>query len=230
MQLKDYEYFKTDRGILYKGNCEEIIPLIQENVTLTLTDYPYNEVNRKSNGLRQLDKGGADVMDIDLSKITNMIINITTGSVYTFCGTKQISDILKVMSDNNMSTRVIVWEKPNPSPMNGKHIWLSGVELCAYGKKPNATYNGFCEKNILRFNIERGIDHTTPKPIGMFEKIIQMSSNENDTIFDPFMGSGTTALACEKLNRNWIGIEIDETYCKYIRQRVETYTAQPNLF
>jgi site-specific DNA-methyltransferase (adenine-specific) len=62
--------------------------------------------------------------------------------------------------------------------------------------------------------------HTCPKPITMINEIIKRLSNENDTILDCFMGSGTTGVACKNLNRNFIGIEKDETYFKIAEERI----------
>jgi site-specific DNA-methyltransferase (adenine-specific) len=65
-----------------------------------------------------------------------------------------------------------------------------------------------------------GLDHPTIKHIWMVEKCVSISSKENDLILDPFLGSGTTAVACQKLKRNYIGIEIENKYCEIARQRL----------
>lgn len=63
--------------------------------------------------------------------------------------------------------------------------------------------------------------HPTPKPISFMEKmVLRFSTDENDTILDPFMGSGTTGVACKNLNRNFIGIELDKDYCKIAEERL----------
>ena len=66
--------------------------------------------------------------------------------------------------------------------------------------------------------------HPTQKPLFVIKKIIDMFSEENDTILDPFLGSGTTAIACKNLHRNFIGIEISEKYCKIARDRLRQQT------
>jgi len=63
--------------------------------------------------------------------------------------------------------------------------------------------------------------HPTQKPVALFGRIINDFSNENDLIFDPFLGSGTTALACKNLKRNFIGIEISQEYCKIANERLK---------
>jgi len=63
--------------------------------------------------------------------------------------------------------------------------------------------------------------HPTIKPLNITEKIIRNSSKENNTILDPFMGSGTTGVACVNTNRNFIGIELDERYYKIAEERIK---------
>jgi len=65
------------------------------------------------------------------------------------------------------------------------------------------------------------ISHTTPKPLSLIKKIIKVSSNKNQLVLDCFMGSGTTAVACKQLNRNFIGFEISKEYCEIANKRLE---------
>ena len=141
--------------------------------------------------------------------------------IYIYCVTEQVSNIRKLLVQNKMSTRLIIWEKSNPSPMNGDKIWLSGIECCVYGKFPKATFNLHCKNTVLRYPCGRGKIHPTQKPLKMFEDLILASSNEGDTILDPFIGSGTTAIACINTNRNFIGIEKDEHYFNLANERIK---------
>ena len=63
--------------------------------------------------------------------------------------------------------------------------------------------------------------HPTQKPLTLIKRLLLASSNEGDLVYDPFMGSGTTAKMAIKNNRNWIGSEISEEYCKIIEERIE---------
>ena len=76
-------------------------------------------------------------------------------------------------------------------------------------------------KQILTFNREKG-SHPTQKPVALFEYLIKTYTNEGDLVLDNCMGSGTTGVACKNLNRNFIGIELDETYYNIARQRIES--------
>ena len=63
--------------------------------------------------------------------------------------------------------------------------------------------------------------HPTMKDIKIIKHLIELLSNENDTVLDCFMGSGTTGVACKELNRNFIGIELDEKYFEIAKERIE---------
>ena len=75
--------------------------------------------------------------------------------------------------------------------------------------------------SVLEFNNVRNGDHPTQKPNDLLEYLIKTYTNENDIILDPFMGSGTTGVACKKLNRNFIGIELDKNYFDIAKDRIE---------
>lgn len=206
---------------IYNGDCIELMKEIESNsVDLLLTDIPYDAVNRKSNGLRNLDKGDADIFNVNMLEMLNQFIRITKGSIYIFCGWGQLSEILEYLASNKLSTRLCVWEKTNPSPMNGKVIYLSGIEPFVYGKFPKATFNAHCRNTVFRYPSGRGKVHPTQKNLKLFEELVKISSNEGDIVLDPFMGSGTTCIATKQLNRNYIGIELSEEYCKIAYDRI----------
>ena len=113
--------------------------------------------------------------------------------------------------------------------MNGDFVWLSGVEFAVYFKKPNATFNQHCKNPVWRFPSGTNKQHPTEKPIELFKYLVVSSSNENDIVLDVCLGSGTTAVACKRLNRNYIGIEISEKYCEISRQRIRGQPKPLNL-
>lgn len=136
-----------------QGDCLELMKDMKDNsVDFILTDIPYDEVNRNSNGLRKLDKGVADVLTFDLFSFLDRCYSITSNSICIFCGREQFSDIYKFFANKKGTTRPIVWEKTNPSPMNGQHIYLSGVEFAVWFKKRGGkgTFNAHCKNVVLR--------------------------------------------------------------------------------
>jgi DNA modification methylase len=206
-----------------QGDCLEVMQEISDgSVDMILTDIPYNEVNRKSNGLRVLDKGVADELTFDLPAFLEECYRISKGSFYIFCGISQVSDIRNFFADKGISLRHCVWHKTNPSPMNGQHIWLSSIENCIFAKKPNATFNQKCKHSTWDFPVGRSKVHPTEKPLKLFEYLIESSSDPGDIIFDPCSGSGTTAVAALNTNRNFICIEKEPKYVDLSRQRLDT--------
>ena len=86
---------------------------------------------------------------------------------------------------------------------------------------------------LLRFSLpsaNKGRNHPTEKPIDLMRYLIKTYTNENETVLDNTMGSGTTGVACYIENRNFIGIELDENYYKIANERIEQYKSQPQLF
>lgn len=88
--------------------------------------------------------------------------------------------------------------------------------------------NVYYPTNILEFTKERGL-HPTQKPVELLEYLIKTYTNEGETVLDFTMGSGTTGVACKLLNRNFIGIELDEKYFKIAEERIKN-TNKKGLF
>ena len=207
---------------VYNIDCIEYMKTMKDtSVDLVVTDIPYGEVNRKSNGLRNIEKGKADIVTFSIDSLLDNLCRITKGSMYIFCGMEQVSIIRKLMVEHKMSTRLCIWEKSNPSPMNGDKIWLSGIECCVYGKFPKAAFNEHCKNTVFRFPCGRNKLHPTQKPLELIKKLVLASSNRGDLVFDGFAGSGTTGVACKKLGRRFIGCELDENYCKIANDRID---------
>jgi len=206
---------------LVNADCiEAMSKLSDKSIDLTVTDIPYGEVNRKSAGLRNLDKDKADVVNFNLPDLVDELCRLTKGSIYIFCGINQVSTIRETMTKNKMSTRLCIWEKTNPSPMNGDKIWLSGIEACVFGKFPKATFNEHCKNTVFRYPCGRNKIHPTQKPEELIEKLVLASSNVGDLVLDPFSGSGTTAVVCKKNKRNFIGFELDGDYYAKAIERI----------
>ncbi len=206
---------------LIYGDClNKMTSILDGSVDMILTDIPYGEVNRTSQGLRNLDKKMADVITFTIPDFIDRCVKLVRGSIYIFCGTEQVSTIRRCLVDNKFSTRLCIWEKTNPSPMNGQYIWLSGIECCVFGRLPKSTFNEHCKNTVWRYPNGRNKSHPTEKPLKLFEYLISVSSNEDDLVLDPCMGSATTGVACLNLNRNFIGIEKDQEYFEVAKKRI----------
>lgn len=117
--------------------------------------------------------------------------------------------------------QIIVWKKNNATP---NKYYLNNAEfilMLRKGKAKNINYMG--TKNVLEINNILGGNkkHPTEKPVELMEILIKNSSNEGDLVIDPFMGAGASGIACKNLNRNFIGIEIDERYYNIAKERIE---------
>ena len=105
------------------GDCLEVMKeLPDKSVDMILTDILYGSVNQKSNGLRCLDKGNADIETFVLGDFLRECDRVCKGSFYIFCGYPQFSEIDIYFRQHDISRRCIVWEKTNPSPMNAKQF------------------------------------------------------------------------------------------------------------
>ena len=130
-----------------------------------------------------------------------------------------------------MSTNLLIWHKINAAPFaNG--VWRSDIEFIIHTRDKGSVFQGGAtiKKKVSEFACVIDKAHPTVKPIKLIEKYIKICSDEGMKIFDPFMGSGTTLVACAKMGRKGIGIEIDEGYFDIACKRVEDAYKQPDMF
>ena len=189
-------------------------------VDLLLTDIPYARVNKPSNGLRVIDKKQANKETFDLGNFAREAFRVTKGSAVIFCGKEQFSTLYGDFDDWGATTRMIVWEKTNPMPMNGRYVFLSGVECAVHFRKKNATFNGNCINTVFRFPNGSSKRHPTEKPLALFREFINLLTDPGDLVLDPCMGSGTTVIACEQTGRRYICGDINPDYAVMATQRL----------
>ena len=206
------------------GDCLELMKDIPKQRML-LTDIPYEEVNRKDNGLRNLNKDKADIKTFDLDIFLNTVYD-KADIFIIFCGNEQYSTIYKFFSTKQKqkkgTVRQIIWAKSNPSPMNGEYIYLSGTENAVWFKKSGTgKMNCKCKKNYFIHATGSSKYHPTEKNHKLLEELILDNTNENDTVIDCCMGSGSTGIVALQNNRKYIGIELDEKYYEIAKQRIE---------
>lgn len=208
---------------LYQGDCINTLITMPDNyVNFTLTDIPYDAVNRNSNGLRELDKGKADVLTFNLLKFLEQVYRVTSNSICIFCGKEQFSTIYDFFANKKGTVRPIIWEKTNPSPMNGQYIYLSGVEMAVWFKKSGSkVFNAHCKNTVFRHPNGRSRLHPTEKNHELLKELILDNTNEGDIVFDPCMGSGAHGQAAIENGRRFIGIELDEGYFNIAQNRIE---------
>ena len=211
---------------LWHGDCLELMKDISDgSVDLVLTDIPYGECNRNDNGLRNLNKENADIETFNLQEFLIEVYRVTKGTIVVFCGQHQFSEIknfFQEKQDKNKGTvRQLVWRKTNPSPMNGKHIYLSGIENAVWFKKRGGVFNANCKNTVFDYPCGRSKLHPTEKNHDLLKELIFDNSNEGDIVFDPCMGSGSHGLVAVENNRRFIGIELDDGYFNIAKKRIE---------
>lgn len=221
----------------YNADCIKFMENWGGYADLTLTDIPYGELNNnKENGLRKVTKGKADESTFNLNTFLDLVYEKTKGTIIIFCGQGQLSQILKYFWDKQdfegakIAIRQLIWKKTNPSPMNGENQYLSGIENAVWIKKRGATFNAFCKINVLEFPTGSSEIHPTEKNHALLADLIKDNSNENDIVFDPCAGSGSTLLVAHKLNRQFIGCELDKGFYQIAKKRLDAELAQMTIF
>jgi len=209
-------YYETELGKLYHGDCLEIMPHL-EPVDLVLTDPPYGAswncdyaawITKGPNA-----KGG----------------NVKRSYLPVYGDDKPFDPTFLLLFKNVIiwgfpyfmgylgNGTVLVWHKRNSEGFlcNAEGAWMNRGNGVYVFKEPVES-------------MQKNRTHPTEKPINLMMWCIKKSKTIG-IVLDPFLGSGTTAVACERLNRRWIGIEISEAYCKIAKQRIENERKQPRL-
>jgi len=221
---------------IYNEDCLETMKRIPNNsIDLVIADPPYLQDSHGGGGafgvrMRDYHKGvdslGYGFEDVVLSEIVRVCKKI---NAYIFCSKNQLLQILTFFK--NYKYDVLTYHKVNPTPTcNNKY--LSDTEYIVYvresGVKLYGTYHTK-KKYFIQENGKSEFEHPTVKPLNIIRTLVVNSSKENDLVLDPFMGSGTTALACIKENRNYLGSEINPNYFEICQERIRVEQSQFSL-
>ena len=218
---------------LYNADCLDVFKTINDgSIDLIVTDPPYRTITGgKNNGKNSNRPVGCLSNNNGLFEHqTDILIHdwmpelyriLKDGShCYIFTNALCLKDML-IESENAgfKMHNLLVWEKNNCTP---SQWYMKNCEYVLFLRKGKAKYiNNISSKTVHRFNnIKGGKLHPTEKPIDLLEFYISNSSQEDDIVLDPFMGSGSTGVACKNLSRQFIGIEIDEKYFKIANKRI----------
>ena len=124
-------------------------------------------------------------------------------------------------------------EGPNWLQAEGYNgVWRGDIEYVVHVKASGSTFIGDAKekKKVSQYPIVSDLSHPAVKPLGLIQKYIKICSNKDDTIFDPFMGSGTTGVACVRMARRFIGCEIDQKHFELACRRIEDAYKQIDMF
>ena len=216
-------YFETETGKLYHGKCEDILPHLPM-YDLLLTDPPYgigikNTVggDNMANVTNYGDHNRWD--DIPPSDIEFKLMKKSSKNQIIFGGNYFVEHLFN-------SSCWIVWDKDNSG--NFADCELAWTSFSSAVRKIKFRWNGMLQEYGGKAKEKRY--HPTQKPVGLFTRILEMYSEKGQTVIDCYAGSGTTALACIKMARNWVLIEQEEKYCEIIKSRVEKELKQIEMF
>lgn len=220
---------------LYLGDCRDILPTLGK-VDAVVTDPPYG--NNYSTGYRKSfvrsstringDTLTAPLLN-DAAELTAPLLN-DAAFVYWFAAPDRLDMVLPIMRKRWSVVNVLVWDKGNCSAGDLDCSYGKQWEACVFARSTRAPMHGGRDRDILRFPRLNGneYDHPTQKPVELFEYLI--NRHDANTILDPFMGSGTTGVACANLGRRFIGIEIEPKFFDIACRRIEDAQRQGRLF
>ena len=209
-------YYQDSYVTIYHGDCREILPELPQ-VDLVLTDPPYG-VSYKKKGEEYMIGDTVNLIPYFLPLVREALK--PDGAIYMFSSTTKLVDTLPVFNTYFKLHSIIIWDKRiGQIPRQLSHYKLR-YEPILYGSKGLHRLNGYAD-DVFQCDIPRGKKrvHPTQKPIEIVEYLVGNSARDGSIVLDPFLGSGTTAVACINLNRKCIGIEIEEKYCEIAAKR-----------
>lgn len=205
----------------------DFLPSIKSNsIDLIVIDPPY-EISRQTHfsqgGQKQfqvsMDFGSWDYDFTILESVIKHCFRVLkrSGTIICFYDLWKITELKDMLEGAGFKQlRLIEWLKTNPVPLNSNSNYLSNAKEIAITavKGGCPTFNSSYDNGIYEYPIYHGKDriHPTQKPVALISELIEKHSNAGDTILDCFSGSGTTAIACIKSGRNFVGCELDATY------------------
>ncbi|MCD0124032.1 site-specific DNA-methyltransferase [Streptococcus agalactiae] len=220
------------------GNCLELLTKLTDgSIDMVITDPPYN-ISVKNN-FATMGRKGIDFGDWDkgfdlLSWIDIASLKLTkNGGMVIFNDWKNLGDIARHCEKNGLVVKDLFrWVKDNPMPRNRDRRYITDSEYGIWVVRKNSkwVFNRKSEKYDrpeYRYPIVAGAEktpHPTQKPIALMQEIINRHTNRGDVILDPFMGSGSTGVACLLTGRDFIGYELNRDYFNIASKRIAELT------
>ena len=231
---------------IYCEDCYEAIKKIPDkSVDLIVTDPPYDIRNTKAGGQSALAKSFQQMNDelrnnklthsINFKILDEFVRILKKINIYIWCNTMQIPKYLEYfVGKHKCKFEIIIWRKTNAVP-TFSNKYLTDKEYCLYfrkgGKCMPENYESAKTVYELPINVrdKAKFEHTTIKPLQIITNIITNSSSEGNIVLDPFMGSGTTAVACKNLGRQFIGFEKNPKWHKIAEDRLNNIQANGQI-
>lgn len=228
------------RKCILRADSKEVIKRIPDNsIDFILTDPPYN-LSQHSTGNIPLpgrsamnnDVADWDKIDFNPEEWADEFIRILkpTGNLFIFTSYNQLGRWYNCLDHRFDTSNFMIWHKTNPAPKVFKAGFLNSCEMIFTCWNKKHTWNFISQADMHNFiqspicmPPERLKDpkHPAQKPISILKKMLEIASNKDDIIFDPFMGVGSTGVAALELDRRFVGVEIDEAYFNAAKKRIE---------
>lgn len=219
---------------LHNDDCLNVFKFIpDQSIDLVVTDCPYKIV---SGGVTNLKGGIFKTQEIKTGKVFgNNSIEFSQWLPEVFRVLREGTHCYIMVNARNLSrlqceaercgfqfVNIIIWEKNNVTP---NRYYMQQVEYILLLRKGRArTINNPGTSNVLKVNNLVGRKaHPTEKPVELMKILVENSSKPGDTVFDPFMGAGSTGVACMESNRKFIGVEIDKKYFDIAEKKMVGY-------
>ena len=221
-------YYSDDKVTLYHGDALDILPTIPAgSVDLCVTDPPYVIGAVSAGNMTSKSGGWSDMMNSALW-FTEWYRLVRTslrheGAMWTFCNWRTLPVVMKSAVNSEMAvTSLMVWDKEWIGP-GGLQGLRPSYELCALLARPGFSIPDRGVPDVWRHKVgshkENG--HPAEKPVPLVERILRVSGNKPDRlILDPFVGSGTTAVAAKALGLGCVAIEAEEKWCELTARRL----------
>jgi site-specific DNA-methyltransferase (adenine-specific) len=221
---------------LYNADCRDVLPMLT-GVDAVITDPPYLLTSGGVSGL--MTKG---IFDPNVYNNNGCLFNIIKFSdwmglinevdidFYAMVNDKNMRDALNAANDAGFKLHnILVWDRVNQTP---NRWYMKRCEFILYFWKGRArNINNMSESALFKTHCNMGNRfHPSEKPIELMNIMIKNSTNENEVVCDPFMGSGSTGVSTIRSNRKFIGIEIDNKYFDIACKRIEEKQRQEQMF
>jgi site-specific DNA-methyltransferase (adenine-specific) len=232
-------YYEHAGITIFHGDCREVLSNVG-HVDAIITDPPYGlsligerHVGQAGRGVRNLDFFPNDTLEDGMGHVDTILSALAVlephGCVYAWLGHHQFAKAALAFHEIGWQSRFLVWNRSAPVPPPPWSGWPSGATLCLFayraGKKWAAAPDKMPRSNVLTCDSYRAGNgdkngHPTQMNPLLVDWPIMCSTEEGDTVLDPFAGSGTTLVAAKNLGRKAIGIEIEEKYCEIAAKRL----------
>jgi len=211
---------------IYCMDCLEGMKMLpDESVDLIIADPPYGDNCGYGRMNKEIQNNENPLLNCAMLWESQRILK-NNSTIYNFTNWKHYPFLTEfIMRYTHFNIRMMIVLNKNRFGLG--YGFRNQHELCLVLEKGKPTYNDNDFSNVINFKVIEHNENTHPheKPGEIIRKMIKHSTKENDIVLDPFMGSGTTAVACKQLNRNFIGFEISPEYCKIAEKRL----SQENL-